>query len=347
MSAIPESRGLPKEFPVRNDWTRAEIGAIYNSPLLDLIHRAGTAHRMYFNSREVQKCELLSIKTGGCSEDCGYCSQSSKHNTSVRAERLMQRDDVLERAKKAKESGATRFCMGAAWRGVSSVGPRQFGRVLDMVRSVRALDLEVCATLGMVNESQAAALKEAGLTAYNHNLDTSRDHYPHVITTRKYDDRLETLRVVRDAGISVCCGGILGLGESDEDRVALLTELATMKKHPESVPVNALVANEGTPLEDMPSVPVWEVCRMIATARIVMPASMVRLSAGRISLSDVEQAMCFMAGANSIFMGDKLLTTPNNDCDADVQLFNKLGLTGKKPQFYENLSPAEEKVASA
>ncbi len=259
----------------------------------------------------------------------------------------MQVDDVLSAAKSAKERGATRFCMGAAWRGVSQVGPRQFARVLDMVSGVRSMGLEVCATLGMVNEAQAKQLKDAGLTAYNHNLDTSREHYSNVITTRTYDDRLDTLAAVRRAGISVCCGGIIGLGETHTDRVSLLHELATMPKHPESVPVNALVANEGTPLEDAPRVPLWDLCRMIATARIVMPCAMVRLSAGRVTLRDEEQAMCFMAGANSIFMGDKLLTTPNNDVSADTQLFQALGLSGKEPFFYDTEPDAQAAVQKA
>lgn len=338
---------LPTTFPIRNDWTREEVGAIYASPLLELVHVAGVAHRQYFNGREVQQCQLLSIKTGGCSEDCAYCSQSSKHkNTRVPAQRLMDVDAVVSAATAARDGGATRFCMGAAWRGVSQVGPRQFQRVCDMIRQVRGLGLEVCATLGTVNEMQAKKLKEAGLTAYNHNLDTSREHYPRVITSRTYDERLSTLRAVRSAGLSVCCGGILGLGEQHEDRVALLTELGTMRKHPESVPVNALVANKGTPLEDMAPVPVWDLARMIATARIVMPRSMVRLSAGRISLGEVDQALCFLAGANSIFMGDKLLTTPNNDSGADGRLFETLGLSGKKPFFYETEYAKEHAAAS-
>ena len=346
-STISNTSSLPQSYPVRHDWTRSEVGSIYSAPLLDLMHAAGTAHRQYFNSRQVQQCELLSIKTGGCPEDCGYCSQSSHHESKVKAEKLMQVDQVLEAAKSAKQRGATRFCMGAAWRGVSQVGPRQFNRVLEMVSEVRSLGLEVCATLGMVNETQAKQLKQAGLTAYNHNLDTSREHYSNVITTRTYDDRLETLAAVRRAGISVCCGGIIGLGETHTDRISLLHELATMPRHPESVPVNALVANEGTPLENAKRVPVWDLCRMIATARIVMPNAMVRLSAGRISLRDEEQAMCFMAGANSIFMGDKLLTTPNNDVSADTQLFDTLGLSGKEPNFYESQPDPNAQKATA
>lgn len=243
----------------------------------------------------------------------------------------MDVDSVLDSARRAKDAGSTRFCMGAAWRGVSQVGNRQFGRVLDMVRGVRAMGMEVCATLGMVNLGQAKRLKEAGLTAYNHNLDTSREFYPQVISSRVYEDRLKTLECVREAGISVCCGGIIGLGESHDDRVSLLHTLATMPQHPESVPVNALVANEGTPMEQAEPVPVWDLCRMIATARIVMPTSMVRLSAGRVSLSPAEQALCFMAGANSIFTGDKLLTTPNPEFGEDSKMFAMFGLDGKEP----------------
>lgn len=320
-------------YPVRNDWTREEIGHLYNHPLLDLMYHGATAHRQYFNPRQVQQCTLLSIKTGGCPEDCKYCSQSSRYKTEVEAEKLMDVDSVITNAKRAKEAGSTRFCMGAAWRGVSQVGPRQFNRVLDMVSQIRGMGLEVCATLGMLNAEQAVALKDAGLTAYNHNLDTSREYYPRVITSRVYDDRLETLKVVREAGISVCCGGIIGLGETHKDRVSLLHTLATLPEHPESVPVNALVANKGTPLEGTEVLPVWDLCRMIATARIVMPRSMVRLSAGRVSFSQAEQALCFMSGANSIFTGDKLLTTPNPEFSVDNAMFETLGLTGKKPSF--------------
>lgn len=331
-------------FPVRHDWTRDEIRRLYNHPLLDLVYHGATAHRIYFNPREVQQCTLLSIKTGGCPEDCKYCSQSSSYKTAVKAEKLMGFDDVIESARRAKEAGSTRFCMGAAWRGVSQVGPRQFDRVLQMVSEVRGMGMEVCATLGLLNTEQAKKLKEAGLTAYNHNLDTSKEYYPKVITSRVYEDRLKTLESVREAGISVCCGGIIGLGESHEDRVSLLHTLATLKEHPESVPVNALVANEGTPLEEADTVPVWDLCRMIATARVVMPRSMVRLSAGRLGLSEAEQALCFMAGANSIFTGDKLLTTPNPEFSEDTAMFETLGLKGKQPFYYEKL---EEKNVSA
>lgn len=331
----PASGAPTKQFPVRTDWTVDEIRKVYDTPLLDLVFRGATAHREYFNPQEVQQCTLLSIKTGGCPEDCKYCSQSSKYETAVKAEKLMQHDEVIHAARAARDAGSTRFCMGAAWRGVSQVGPRQFGRVLDMVSEIRGMGMEVCATLGMVNKEQAAQLREAGLTAYNHNLDTSREFYPKVITSRVYDDRLETLKAVRSAGISVCCGGIIGLGEAHTDRVSLLHTLATLPEHPESVPVNALVSNEGTPLEKSEPLPVFDLCRMIASARVIMPASMVRLSAGRVSLSPAEQALCFMAGANSIFTGDKLLTTPNPEFSEDKSMFDSLGLHGKAPSFYE------------
>lgn len=336
-----------QNYPVRNDWSVEEVRAVYESPLLDLVYRAATAHRAYFNAREVQQCTLLSIKTGGCPEDCKYCSQSSKYETEVKAEKLMSTEDVLTEARKAKEAGSTRFCMGAAWRGVSQVGERQFKRVLQMVTEIRKMDMEVCTTLGMLTKEQASALREAGLTAYNHNLDTSREYYPKVITSRVYEDRLETLENVRAAGISICCGGIIGLGEKHSDRISLLHTLATLPEHPESVPVNALVANAGTPLEGMKPVPVFELCRMIASARVIMPRSMVRLSAGRVSLSHAEQALCFMAGANSIFTGDKLLTTPNPEHSTDRNLFENLGLAGKEPFYYDKRPAAGVAEASA
>eukprot|EP00899_Mesostigma_viride_P012677 jgi/Mesvir1/2140/Mv16661-RA.1 len=311
---------------VRHDWTREEIAAIYNQPLMELIYQGASMHRRFFDAKEVQKCTLLSIKTGGCSEDCKYCSQSSRYETEVDAEPLMKIEEVLEQAKRAKEAGSTRFCMGAAWREVSTVSDNQFQRILQMVSGVRGMGMEVCCTLGMLTAEQAVALKQAGLTAYNHNLDTSPEFYPKVISTRTYEDRLRTLERVRDAGISVCCGGIIGMGETHEDRVGLLHTLATLPEHPESVPVNALVPNPGTPLEELVPLPWHDLCRMIATARIVMPTSMVRLSAGRVTLSLAEQAMCFMAGANSIFTGDKLLTTPNPEFSADARMFGTLGL---------------------
>lgn len=336
-----------ESYPVRHNWTENEICQIYNRPLLDLIYHGASAHRLYFNPRQVQKCTLLSIKTGGCPEDCKYCSQSSSYDTDVKAEKLMDTQSVIENARRAKDAGSTRFCIGAAWRGPSQVGPRQFNRVLEMISKIRDMDLEVCATLGMLNSEQASALKKAGLTAYNHNLDTSKEYYPKVITSRLYEDRLKTLDIVRDAGISVCCGGIIGLGETHNDRISLLHTLATMTKHPESVPVNALIANKGTPLEDAEIVPVWDLCRMIATARIIMPQSMVRLSAGRVSLSQAEQALCFMAGANSIFTGDKLLTTPNPQFSSDVAMFATLGLEGKEPFFYDESYEEKQMSASA
>lgn len=329
-------------YSVRYDWTRENIRNVYHKPLLDLVYQGATVHRIYFDPKQVQKCTLLSIKTGGCPEDCKYCSQSSKYETAVKAEKLMGFDEVMEKAKQAKEAGSTRFCMGAAWRGVSQVGPRQFARVLNMVSEVRAMGLEVCATLGLLNKEQAIALKHAGLTAYNHNLDTSKEYYPQVITSRVYEDRLKTLGNVREAGISVCCGGIIGLGEQHEDRISLLHTLATLPQHPESVPVNALVANEGTPFEKAKPVGVWDLCRMIATTRIVMPRSMVRLSAGRVSLTEAEQALCFMAGANSIFTGEKLLTTPNPEFDRDEEMMETLGLVGKPPFFYEQGQTSKE-----
>lgn len=307
---------------------RTEIASIYNLPLLDLIGRANAVHRAHHDPTQVQVCVLLSIKTGGCPEDCAYCSQAARYQTSVESQSLMQVDDVLAAAQRAKASGATRFCMGAAWRQVRDGA--QFDRVLEMIRSVNAEGLEVCCTLGMVTPEQAVAMKEAGLYAYNHNLDTSAAHYDNVIHTRTYEDRLKTLEAVRQAGISVCCGGILGLGETDDDRIDLLHTLANLPEPPESVPVNALVAVDGTPLEGSPKVSVWSMLRMIATARILMPSAMVRLSAGRLEMPESEQALCFLAGANSIFAGDKLLTTPNPSVDRDAAMLATLGLTPRE-----------------
>ncbi|XP_047981329.1 biotin synthase, mitochondrial-like [Salvia hispanica] len=319
----------------RNDWKREEIKSIYDSPVLDLLFHAAQVHRHAHNFREVQQCTLLSIKTGGCSEDCSYCPQSSRYNTGLKPHKLMNKDAVLEAAEKAKEAGSTRFCMGAAWR--DTVGRKtNFNQILEYVKEIRGMGMEVCCTLGMLEKQQALALKEAGLTAYNHNLDTSREYYPNIITTRSYDERLQTLEYVRDAGINVCSGGIIGLGEAEEDRVGLLHTLATLPAHPESVPINALIAVQGTPLEDQKPVEIWEMIRMIATARIVMPKAMVRLSAGRVRFSMPEQALCFLAGANSIFTGEKLLTTPNNDYDADQTMFKLLGLIPKAPDFSQN-----------
>lgn len=292
---------------IRTDWTREEISEIFNSPVLELIYRAATAHREHHDPQEVQVCTLLSVKTGGCPEDCAYCPQAARYHTNVKVHKLMEVDEVLEKAQEAKDSGSTRFCMGAAWREVRD--NRDFDKVIEMVKGVNAMDMEVCCTLGMLTPEQAEKLKAAGLYAYNHNLDTSEEFYNDIITTRNYKDRLDTIENVRKAKISVCAGGIIGMGENESDRIGMLHTLATLPEHPESVPVNALVPVEGTPLEDQEKVSVWEMVRMIATARIIMPKAMVRLSAGRVRMSLEEQALCFMAGANSIFAGDKLLTT--------------------------------------
>jgi biotin synthase len=309
---------------IRNNWTLTEVEELYNTPLLDLIYRAATVHREYNDTGEVQVCTLLSIKTGGCSEDCSYCPQAARYHTGIDVQALMKKDEVLEYAKKAKDAGSTRFCMGAAWREVRD--NRDFDRVLDMVKGVNEMGMEVCCTLGMLTEDQAKKLADAGLYAYNHNLDTSAEYYGDIITTRTYDDRLQTLDNVRKAGVSVCCGGIVGLGETHEDRIKMLFTLATMPEHPESVPVNALVPVKGTPLENNAKVNVWDLVRMIASARILMPKAMVRLSAGRTSMSIADQTLCFMAGANSIFAGEKLLTTPNPSFDEDMAMFDLLGL---------------------
>jgi len=313
---------------IRNDWKIEEIQEIYNSPLLELIYRAATVHRQHNDTGEVQVCTLLSIKTGGCSEDCAYCPQAARYSTGVDVHALMQKDQVLEYAAKAKAAGSTRFCMGAAWREVRD--NRDFDRVIDMVKGVNEMGMEVCCTLGMLTESQAQKLADAGLYAYNHNLDTSKEYYTEIITTRTYNDRLDTLDNVRKAGISVCCGGIVGLGETHADRIKMLHTLSTMPEHPESVPINALVAVAGTPLENNQKVDVWDMVKMIATARILMPKAMVRLSAGRATMSVSDQALCFMAGANSIFTGEKLLTTPNPSFDEDQAMFNLLGITPRE-----------------
>lgn len=313
---------------IRNNWQQDEIEAIYHTPLLELIYRAASLHRKYNDTAEVQVCTLLSIKTGGCSEDCAYCPQAARYNTGVDVQALMEKEEVLTYARKAKDAGSTRFCMGAAWREVRD--NRDFDRVLDMVKGVNEMGMEVCCTLGMLTEYQAKRLAEAGLYAYNHNLDTSKEHYGEIITTRTYTDRLETLDNVRKAGVTVCCGGIIGLGETHTDRIGMLHTLATMPEHPESVPINALVPVAGTPLGKNQKIAVWDMVRMIATARILMPKTMVRLSAGRNDMSVAEQALCFMAGANSIFAGDKLLTTPNPGFDEDNAMFQLLGLTPRK-----------------
>jgi biotin synthase len=313
----------------RHDWTDEEIGEVYGQPFPDLLFAAQETHRAHHDASKVQLCTLLSIKTGGCPEDCAYCPQSAHYETPVDASSLLDVDDVLAAAREARENGSTRFCMGAAWRQVRD--GREFEEVLTMVRGVRDLGMEACCTLGMLTEDQARRLAEAGLTAYNHNLDTGPDYYERIITTRTYSDRLRTLKHVRTAGISVCCGGILGMGESLDDRIALLGVLARMDPHPESVPINALVRVAGTPLGDataaeVPPVDPIELVRLIATARIVLPLSRVRLSAGRTEMSPETQALCLLAGANSIFTGERLLTTPNPGEDHDRALLLKLGL---------------------
>jgi biotin synthase len=311
-------------MPIRHNWGREEIRSIYELPFPELMFQAQATHREFHRPEEVQLCRLLSIKTGGCPEDCAYCSQSAHYKTDVARQELMNPREVLAAAKRAKAEGATRFCMGAAWRQVPE--GKDFERVLEMVRGVAALKMEVCCTLGMLTESQATRLKEAGLSAYNHNLDTSPEFYGEIISTRIYDDRLRTIAHVRKAGITVCCGGILGMGETDEDRIGLLHQLASLEPHPESVPINMLVPSEGTPLGHAPELDPLIMVRTIATARILMPASRVRLAAGRRQMSSESVALCFLAGANSIFTGEKLLTTPNPKADDDQRLLEALGM---------------------
>ncbi|MEO8568117.1 MAG: biotin synthase BioB [Ginsengibacter sp.] len=321
---------------IRNNWTKEEISEIYNAPLLELIFKAATIHREYHATGEVQVCTLLSIKTGGCPEDCAYCPQAARYNTGLDVQALMKKEEVLTYAKKAKDAGSTRFCMGAAWREVRD--NRDFDRVLEMVEGVNELGMEVCCTMGMLTEDQAKKLYDAGLYAYNHNVDTSEEHYADIITTRTYNDRLKTLGNVRKAGISVCSGGIIGLGETHDDRIGMLHTLSTLPQHPGSVPINALVRVKGTPLQDNPKVDIWDMIKMIATTRVIMPQAMVRLSAGRSEMSVAEQALCFMAGANSIFSGDKLLTTPNPAFDEDNAMFQLLGLKPREAFKEEKVS---------
>lgn len=311
----------------RNDWTREEIQQLYEQPFMDLVFKAQQIHREYFDANVIQVSTLLSIKTGKCPEDCKYCSQSAHYDSKLEAEKRIAVDKVISEAKEALESGSSRFCMGAAWRNPHE---RDMPYVLEMVREVKALGLETCMTLGMLNQSQAERLHDAGLDYYNHNLDTSREYYSHIISTRTFDDRLDTLDHVRSAGMKVCSGGIVGLGENRNDRVGLLQELATLPMHPESVPINMLVPIEGTPLADVEKLDVTEWIRTIAVARIIMPKSYIRLSAGREALSDSDQALAFLAGANSLFSGEKLLTTPNAGDGKDKQLFQKLGLQAEK-----------------
>ncbi|KAL2007400.1 hypothetical protein VTN00DRAFT_8838 [Thermoascus crustaceus] len=308
----------------RTDWTREEIQQIYESPLSQLTYASATVHRRFHDPAAIQMCTLMNIKTGGCSEDCSYCAQSSRYDTGLKATRMSPVEDVLEKARMAKKNGSTRFCMGAAWRDMRG-RKTSLKNVKEMVSGIRAMGMEVCVTLGMIDENQARELKEAGLTAYNHNLDTSREFYPSIITTRSYDERLKTLSHVRDAGINVCSGGILGLGEADSDRVGLIHTVATLPSHPESFPVNALVPIPGTPLGNRKMVPFDKILRTIATARIVLPATIVRLAAGRISLSEEQQVACFQAGANAVFTGEKMLTTDCNGWDEDRQMFEKWG----------------------
>ena len=323
--ATPAVRPLEAaSFELRHNWKRSEVEEIYRTPLTELVFRAQTVHRQSHAPDRVQTCQLISIKTGGCPEDCAYCPQSAHYDAPVERQGLLDAQHVIGVARDAAERGVTRFCMGAAWR--QAPEGAEFERVLEMVRGVSALGMEVCCTLGMLSEVQAVRLKDAGLSAYNHNLDTSPEFYGSIISTRVYDDRLKTLAAVRKAGITVCCGGILGMGEREADRIGLLHQLATLQPHPESVPINMLVRVEGTPLASMPALDPLEMVRAIATARILMPASRVRLAAGRKQLSPEAVTMCFLAGANSIFVGEKLLTTPNPGPDEDEQLLQTLGL---------------------
>jgi biotin synthase len=319
---------MPKTDLLGKQWTRGEIKDLFDLPLLDLVYKAATVHRTFHDPQYIQQCSLLSIKTGGCSEDCSYCPQSARYETSVKPENLMTKEAVFAAALNAKQNGSSRFCMGAAWSRVKDND--DFAQILNMVSAVRALDMEVCCTLGMLTEKQAGELKTAGLTAYNHNLDVGQEFYDKIISTRTFQDRLDTLENVRNAGIDVCCGGIVGMGESAEDRIDLIYTLANLPTHPESVPINALVPVPGTPLASMPRPKIWEVVRMVAAARITMPTAKVRLSAGRNEMSDSEQAICFLAGANSIFSGSKLLTTANPSIDEDASLLAVLGLNTQR-----------------
>ena len=328
----------------KKNWTLEEVLELYHSPLLELVYRAATVHRTHHNPNEVQISTLLSIKTGGCPEDCAYCPQAARYFTDVEKNDLLSVEQVKTAAERAKALGASRLCMGAAWRNVEDNA--DFDHVIELVKTVNAEDMEVCCTLGMLTETQAKKLAEAGLYAYNHNLDTSEKYYKEIISTRGYKDRLKTLHNVRQANLTVCSGGIIGMGEAVEDRCEMLLTLAGLDPQPESVPINALVAVEGTPMEDQEPVPVWDMVRMIATTRIVIPKTVVRLSAGRTGISREGQALCFMAGAGSIFAGDKLLTTPNPDIDKDLEMFEQLGLTPRAPFVTPRPAPANEKTAS-
>ena len=320
----------------RHNWTKEEIITIYNKPIMELLYEAATIHRQHHDPNVVQVSTLLSIKTGGCPEDCGYCPQAARYHTNIETNDLMSVSQVKAQALRAKSSGSSRVCMGAAWRNVKD--GEEFDQVLEMVRTINKLDMEVCCTLGMLTENQAHRLAEAGLYAYNHNLDTSEEFYDDIISTRAFDDRLKTIENVRKTNVTVCSGGIIGMGESIEDRAGMLVALSTLNPQPESVPINALVAVEGTPLEEQKPVEIWEMVRMVATTRIVMPETQVRLSAGRTNMTEEGQTLCFFAGANSIFAGDKLLTTPNPDINQDMALFSKLGLEPQKP-FIKIMQP--------
>jgi len=313
---------------IKHNWTTEEILEIYNKPFMELLYDAATVHRLHHDPNTVQVSTLLSIKTGGCPEDCGYCPQAARYHTNIEGNELMSVPQVKAQALRARESGSSRVCMGAAWRNVKD-GP-EFDQVLEMVRTINKLDMEVCCTLGMITENQAKRLAEAGLYAYNHNLDSSEEYYKEVISTRAFQDRLDTIGNVRKTNVTVCSGGIIGMGESTYDRAGMLVALSTLDPQPESVPINALVAVEGTPMEEQEPISIWDMVRMVATTRIVMPETQVRLSAGRTQMSREGQAMCFFAGANSIFAGDKLLTTPNPDVNEDMEMFRELGLNPQK-----------------
>ncbi|WP_034260276.1 biotin synthase BioB [Altibacter lentus] len=329
---------------IKYDWTKEEILDIYNTPMMELLYKAATVHRQYHDPNQVQVSTLLSIKTGGCPEDCGYCPQAARYHTNIEGNDLMSVSQVKAQALRAKASGSSRVCMGAAWRNVKD--GEEFDQVLEMVRTINKMDMEVCCTLGMITENQAKRLAEAGLYAYNHNLDTSEDYYKDVISTRAYQDRLDTIGNVRKTNVTVCSGGIIGMGEKLDDRAGMLVALASLSPQPESVPINALVPVEGTPMEAIEPVSIWEMIRMVATTRIVMPHTQVRLSAGRTQMSREGQAMCFFAGANSIFAGDKLLTTPNPDVHEDMEMFKTLGLVPQKP-FVKKAQPETVEAASS
>jgi biotin synthase len=329
---------------VRYNWTKEEIVALYNKPIMDLLYEAASIHREHHDPNVVQVSTLLSIKTGGCPEDCGYCPQAARYHTNVEGNDLMTVSQVKAQALRAKSSGSSRVCMGAAWRNVKD-GP-EFDQVLEMVRTINKLDMEVCCTLGMITENQAKRLAEAGLYAYNHNLDSSEEYYKEVISTRGFKDRLQTIENVRKTNVTVCSGGIIGMGETVEDRAGMLVALASLNPQPESVPINALVAVEGTPLEDQKPIEIWDMIRMVATTRIVMPETQVRLSAGRTDMNREGQAFCFFAGANSIFAGDKLLTTPNPDVNEDMKMFELLGLKPQKP-FIKKMQPETVEAANS